>query len=182
MCDPMTIALTLSAVSTVAQGYQAKQQGEFREGVGEFNTRQLENQAVQTRNVGVEEENRRRLQTAQLQSEQKAAFAAAGVDVGSGSALQIQEDTETIGEVDALRIRSNIENRAVAMESQAAIELESGRAAKKAGENMFALSLIEAGGVGLMGAVDAGLVSSKWFTPDSASTVTSGKIQSMGGL
>lgn len=169
MCEPATIAATVSVVSTVAQGFQAKQQGEFQEGVSRYNARQLENEAVQTRNIGVEEENRQREQTAQLLSRQRAQIAASGVEIGAGSALQIQEDTQTIGEIDALRIRSNFERQAGSLEEQAELELVQGESAAEAGRSAFTGSLLSVG-VGAGASALSGGVASKWFTPSSSAS------------
>lgn len=158
MCDPVTISVAVMAAGTVMQGYAAKQQGEFENDVSKFNARQLENEAVRTRNKGTEEEIRQRDKTAQLTSLQRAQLGASGVDVGSGSALSLQEDADLIGEADALRIRSNFADAATAQEDQALITRAQGKAAKKAGQNAFKASLLKAGGT----------VAAQWYTPTSA--------------
>lgn len=160
MCEPATIAAVALATGAVMQGYAAKQQGEFEDDVSKYNARQLENEAVQTRNKGTEEENRQREKTAQLTSLQRAQLGASGVDVGSGSALALQEDADLLGEADALRIRSNFEDAATAQEDQALITRASGKAAKKAGQNAFNASLLQAGGT----------VAAQWYKPTSAAT------------
>lgn len=162
MCEPATIAIAVAATGAVMQGYAAKQQGEFEDDVSKYNARQLENEAVQTRNKGTEEENRQREKTAQLTSLQRAQLGASGVDVGSGSALALQEDADLLGEADALRIRSNFEDAATAQEDQALITRASGRAAKKAGQNAFKASLLQAGGT----------VAAQWYKPTSAAATT----------
>lgn len=181
MCDPVTIGLTLLAVSQVAQGYQAKQQGDFAEEVSDFNARQQENEATRTRNLGVEEENKQRRATAELLSRQRAQLGAAGVELGTGSAFLLQEDTTTLGEVDALRIRSNFEQRAEGLELGAELTRAQGDAAREAGRTAFATSLLSAAGTGLSGApsgapstspfgggAQGSGVSSKWYTQSSA--------------
>ncbi len=168
MCEPTTIALAMVAVSTVAQGYQAQQQGKFQQGVSRFNAREQENQATRTRNLGIEEENKQREATAQLVARQRAQIAASGVELGSGSALQLQEDAVTLGEVDALRIRSNFEDQAASLETQAGLTTSEGGFAKAAGDNKFAGSILTAAG----GFVGGGGVSSSFFTPKSAAVIS----------
>jgi hypothetical protein len=160
MCEPTTIAIAAIATSQVMQGYAAKQQGEFENDVARYNARQIENEATRTRNIGTEEEIKHREKVAQLTSMQRAQLAASGVDVESGSALALQEDAETLGEADALRIRSNFQDRATSLEGQADITRSQGRAAQTAGQRAFAGSLLSAGGT----------VAGKWYTPTSSAT------------
>ena len=160
MCEPTTIAIAAIATSQVMQGYAAKQQGQFEDDVSRYNARQMENQATRTRNVGIDEEMKHREKVAQLTSTQRAQLAASGVDIESGSALALQEDTATLGEADALRIRSNFADRAASLDDQADITRAQGRAAQTAGQRAFAGSLLSAGGT----------VAGKWYTPTSSAT------------
>lgn len=166
MCEPTTIAATTMAVATVAQGYSARQQGIYQNEVSKYNARQLANEATRIRNLGVEEENRQREATAQLASRQRAQLAAQGVDLTSGSALQIQEDTQVLGEADALRIRSNFEQRAQSTEDQSVLVRDQGKQAASAGKFNFGVSLLQAG------ASLGGAYASKWYSANSAANVT----------
>ena len=168
MCDPVTIGTTLTVASTVAQGYAAQQQGQFERGVSRFNARQLENEATQTRNKGVEEENLQRQRTANFIAGQRAQLAAQGIDIGSGSALALQEDTATIGELDAKRIKTSFLDEASALDTQAEITRDQGDAAAAAGRNAFTGSLLTAGGQVLGSGV-----ADKWFTSKSAAVTAS---------
>lgn len=161
MCDPVSVGIGARVVSQVMQGYAAKQQGEFQNDVAKYNARQLENEATRTRVKGTEEEIRLRNKTAQLTSLQRAQLGAAGVDVGSGSALALQEDTALLGEADALRIRSNFAQAATSLEDQASITRAEGSAAKQAGRLAFAGSILGA----------AGTVAGKWYTPSSSQSL-----------
>ena len=168
MCSVSAVALTMTTVSTVAQGFAAKKQGEYQNSVAQYNARVQENEATQIRNKGVEEENIQREETAQLLSKQRAQFGAANVDLTSGSPLEIQESTEILGEADALRIRSNFQREAESLEQQADLTRAEGAAAEEAGGSAFTSSLLSAGG-----ALLAGGVADKWFTPASAANVPS---------
>lgn len=162
MCDPATIAI-ITAASTVAQGYAAKQQGDYAEGVANYNARIQENEAIQTRNTGTEAENAQREKTAQIRSLQRAQMGAANVDLSFGSAADILDDTSILGEADALRIRSNYKMKADSLDEQAVLTRAEGRAKKQAGDSAFAASILAAG-AGVAGAGYA----AKWFKPDSA--------------
>jgi len=170
MCDPVT---ALAVGSTVLQAYSQFEQGQTAKATARFNAREQENQAVETRNAGTIEENKLRRETSELRERQRSQLAANGVDVNTGTALSLQEDTTTIGEVDALRIRSNVDNRATSLERSAEVT-------KIQGDNAARAGIIGAGSTLLSGAGKAfsgtgGNVNSKWFGPNS-SAVTGGGI------
>lgn len=158
-----------AAAGAVAGGVQAKKEGDFKNDVAKFNARQLENEAVKTKNKGAEEELKVRQRTAQLLATQRAELGASNVDLGSGSALLLQEDTQTLGEVDALRTRSNFQDKASALEDKASLTLAEGRAAKSSGIRKLNRSLVTA-----VGSFFAGGVADKWFTSESAAVVGGG--------
>ena len=169
MCTPTLLtmtkvaATTMTAGSFISQGIAKQQQGRHANQVANYNARALENEAKQTRVRGVEEERLSRQRTAQLISKQRAQLGAASVEIDTGSALNIQEDVELLGEADAFRLKSNFERKAKSLEEQARITRFGGRAKLAAGEAAFTGSLLGAGG-SLLGAG----VADKWFSSDSA--------------
>lgn len=162
MCDPVSVMATVAVVSTVYSMQQQREQQKYQAGVDNYNARVAENDAQKVRSIGVEEENIKRQQTAQLMSKQQAQLGAANVDLSSGSALQLQQDTATLGEADALRIRSNFENKAQSLETQAAL-------LKKDAPDDF---LSKAGSffkkTNVFTATSSHGVSDKWYSPNSA--------------
>lgn len=64
-------------------------------------------------------EQNQRLKTANLYGDQRAALAANGVDLGTGSATEILATTKYMGERDALTVRDNAAREAWAFELQA---------------------------------------------------------------
>lgn len=165
MCNPGAV-MALQVVSTAFMAQSQISQGRFQKGVAEYNARVAENEAQETRRVGVEEENIQRRKTAELLSKQRTQLGASGIELGTGSALKLQEETVTLGEADALRIRSNFESRATALETSADLTLQQGAFAESSG-------VMGAGGTILGGAADIADtgVADKWFTPNSAATV-----------
>lgn len=163
MCSP-TLALT--AVAGLASAYQQRQQGKYQKGVADYNARVAENEAIETRNAGVERENIHRRKVAELMSKQRAQAGASGIDINTGSPLQLQQDTELLGEVDALRIRSNFDRRGNALDTQATLTRAQGKQAQAAG-NMNAMGTLLS-----TGATVATGVSDKWMTPDSAAVAS----------
>lgn len=171
MCYPW-VPYVIMAAAAAFQGYSQYQQGKFEEGVSKYNARQAENEAARVRNKGVEEENKRRRMTAELIGSQRASAGAFGVDVDSGSVLQLQEDTSLLGEVDALRIRSNFEDQAKGLDDQAELERARGRNARKQGRN----ALISAG-------LQAASFAASGYTPGAADTTATNStaVASQGG-
>jgi hypothetical protein len=167
MCDPITIS---SVGVALYSGMQKYQQGKFEEGVAKYNARQTENEAVRTRNAGVEAENIHREKVAQLISQQRAAAGASNVDLDSGTPLRLVTDTESMGNADALRIRGNYEDKAQAMDDQAKLTLAEGRNAKKQGKIGLATSILTAGVGAYAGYADwmkAGQsVNVRWYQDD----------------
>ena len=163
MCEPTTIAAVATVASTAFGAYTQIQEGKFQNDVAKYNASVAENEAEQTRAVGVEEENKRRRATAELLSKQRAQIGASGVSLASGSALQLQEDTELLGEVDALRIRSNAGRQASSLESEADLT-------RLKGEFARSRSIGDAFGTvlgGTAGVLNTG-VADKWLTSKSS--------------
>ncbi len=145
MCGLAALGAISGIASAGFSAYSAIQQGDQAQASAEYNARVQENEATAIRNQGIEAENDQRRKTAQAQSRQRAALAASGVDITSGSAANILEDTETIGEIDALRIRSNAQERADAADQGAVLTRFGGEAAKSQSIGQATGSLLSAG-------------------------------------
>lgn len=163
MCEPTTIMAGAMIVGTAFTAMQQREQGKHQKGVAEYNSRVKENEAQDIRREGVEKENIQRRKTAELVSKQRAQLGAANIDLSAGSALQLQEETQELGEVDALRIRSNVESRAQATEQSAGLIQSQGEFAESASQGQAFGTLLS----GTSAALGTG-VADKWFTPQSA--------------
>lgn len=138
MCDPtggVATAMIMTAISTGLQMDANNKKADYEQAVSEYNAREMENEATATRNAGIEQENDHRRQVREMMSRQTAQAAARGVDVDTGSALTLREDTEMLGEVDALRIRSNAQSQAASMDRQSVLTINQGKAAKTMARN-----------------------------------------------
>jgi hypothetical protein len=80
---------------------------ELNAGVHDFNAAALEGQSKDAITRGKEQEAIFRKQIKGMIGSERASFAAQGVEISSGSAEQVQEDTAYQGELDALAIRTN---------------------------------------------------------------------------
>lgn len=123
MCD-LSLALTLGATVIGAAGtiYQANAAAEaqrYNAKVAEMNATLSERRAKDAIERGAIEEQRKRSQVAQIRGQQQAAMAANGVDLTFGSPLDTLVDTATLGELDALTIRSNAYRESYDYEVQA---------------------------------------------------------------
>lgn len=169
MCDPTSAMALIAAAATAFQVQSQRQQAKFEAGTARYNARTAENEAQQIRNVASEKENIQRRRTAELVSKQRAQIGASGIELGSGSAAQLQEDALTLGEVDALRIRDTGNQQFAAAMDESRFQTARADAFDSFAKSTTAASLLDRGselfGVG---------VSAKWFTSDSAAAQTSG--------
>lgn len=76
-------------------------------GIDEFNSRVYVGQAKDALTRGKDTEDRFRKSIKGFIGSQRAAYAAQGIDVASGSSVEVQADTAKQGELDALTIRTN---------------------------------------------------------------------------
>ena len=156
-------AVAATAYSVYSSVQQSKQNAEAQKGTAEYNTRVAENDAQRSRNIANEKENALRLKNARLLSKQRAQLGAANIDLSSGSALQLQEDTINLGEADALRIRRTGDSQFSGLMQESELETAKGDLAESQGRFNIAGSLLSGAG----DFMDTG-VADKWFTPKSA--------------
>lgn len=173
MCGIAAVGAVASIASTAFGAYTSIQQSraaaKSAEATADYNARVAENEATEARNVATEKENIHRQKVQQLLSKQRAQIGASGIELGSGSALQLQEDTITQGEVDALRIRSQGDRQFTGLQQES--ELISAQGEAKA-DALRTQGLVSAGGTLLSGTsqfLGTG-VADKWFTSDSAAS------------
>jgi len=125
-----------------AQGYANKDAAESQAQLADYNASVADLQALDAEQRGEEEANRYRQGVRALFGEQRTGLAASGVDVGSGSALDVQADATFLGELDALTIRTNAAReawgykvQAVDLRARARITRKEGVYAAAAGED-----------------------------------------------
>jgi len=84
-----------------------KMQGEFQQSQYEFNRKIGEYKAEEAIKMGEEEVTRHKRQVKQMIGSQRVALAAQGIEIESGSALDIQAETAMLGAMDEITIRNN---------------------------------------------------------------------------
>lgn len=185
MCEPasttmLVTSLVMTAMAGAASAYGMYQQGQSEKNIAEYNAKVAENekQKVLTRSRVLESEERQKAM--EMQSQQKAALAAQGVDVHSGTALKLQTDTGRIGEMNVMRIRQNSEDQASSLQEQANLSRFQGQSAASQG-TMGAIAtgiktvgsmagtaykggLFDGKGSTLLTGDGGGTVSEKWYT------------------
>jgi hypothetical protein len=124
MCEPTTI---LAVASTAVSAYGAyssargqRQALEYQSKVDANNATVAEWQAQDAEKRGQETATRARRENAQLRGAQRVSLAANGLDLNSGSALSLLDDTEYFGAVDQQTIANNTTQEAWALRNRAA--------------------------------------------------------------
>jgi len=166
MCSFALVGLVGTLASGVMQAKASSDQANYQQGVAEYNAAVDKNMAESVRDKAVVVENDERQRAAQLHSKQRAIAASRGVDVDSGTPLDLQQDTEMIGEINALRIRQSAEDQASALETQAGLTLAEGKAAAYQGRLKSTATLIGT----------AGSVAGQMNTPTSSFTTPNGSV------
>ncbi len=117
---------TTKAVGAWKAGTAAKKAGQAQKRAADsqaelldFNANVADLQAKDAVERGAEEEAKFRSGIQVLIGSQRAGFAAGNIDVGGGSAVDVQADTAFLGEMDALTIRSNATREAWGYQVQA---------------------------------------------------------------
>lgn len=100
------------------QGDAARKQADYQAAVARNNEILAQRAAADATARGDVAEGQKRMQTAQMLGRQRAVLASNGVDLGTGSALDIVGDTAAIGEQDALTVRSNAAREALGYKTQ----------------------------------------------------------------
>lgn len=148
----LALALTAAGTATsvvgqVKAGRAAKRAGELgREAsedaadLSDYNAAVADLQSADAIARGQDEELRFRTKVAGVIGSQRAGFAAGNIDVGFGTAVDVQEDAARLGELDALTIRTNAAREAWGYKIQGEDSRRRGQIQRKEG------AMIEAGG------------------------------------
>ena len=139
------LATVIGAAGTLMQGMAANSAAKAQAAAANQNARIAEAQAHDAIERGGQEELRLRRQMAQLQGTQRSALAASGMDIDSGSALDVQDASMREGEQDAVAIRFNAAREGWGHQVQAANYRNEASAARAAGRNALFGSIVGAG-------------------------------------
>jgi len=102
----------VSAVGAIQQGKAQSDAAKYQAQVARNNEIIALQQAAYTRQEGAAQAQRQDLKSAQMIGTQKATLGASGVDVNTGSPLEIQASQASLARLDALTVQSNAERKA----------------------------------------------------------------------
>ena len=158
---PLMVASTaISAIGAIQQGKAAEAQAKAQADANKYNARVKEIQAGVEREAAGRREEQQRRKARQVLGEQRAALVQSGIGM-MGSALDIEEQSATAAELDALSIRYEGELAAKGMLYDAEAEKFEGRAALAAGKNAKNASYLKAGSAILSGGTDIAMYKSR---------------------
>lgn len=113
----------------------AEQEGNYASAAYSQNAGLAEQQAADAIARGVESESRFRTEVKGAVGSSRASQAAQGIDVGAGSAVDVQHDIAAVGELDALTIRNNAAREAWGYQTQATQYRSAAEYARVSGRN-----------------------------------------------
>lgn len=121
-------------VGSVAEGFAGGRAADFQAQIARNNAQVAKANAHAATQAGEVSAFNSMLRTRAQVGQTKAAQAASGIDVNSGSALQVQQSERVLGMLDALTIRSNAARAAYGYESEAMSDLARARLLKQRGK------------------------------------------------
>lgn len=136
----------LSLLGTLSSSYAKYQAGLTRKRISEANERISEIQAEEVKKRGAKEEARSRRAYKKLLGKQRVAMAAQGISLRGGTSQQLQQETKTMSELDALTIRLNTAREALGFEQASVGERFAGKMEERASRTE-ALSTLLTGGL-----------------------------------
>ncbi|MNJ23108.1 hypothetical protein D3C77_174860 [compost metagenome] len=148
MCAVAAIPFIAMGASALMSAQQSQQQGAATAAANIQNAQYAGQAAEDAVARGEFESDQQRLRTNAAIGTQRTGFAANGVDVNTGSAAEIQDDTAALGELDALTIRNNAAREAWGYRTQEQQNLLAARTAKRQGKTGMFGSLLTAGAQG----------------------------------
>lgn len=119
-------------------GEAEQRAAESQAGLSEYNAAVADLQAKDAEERGQIEANHFRQRTRALIGEQRTGFAAGNIDVGFGSAVDVQADAAFLGELDALTVRTNAAREAWGFRVEATDQRNRADVQRKEGANAAA--------------------------------------------
>jgi hypothetical protein len=118
-----------------AQARAIETQGAYQKTMFELNTKFAQLQADDAIRRGDAEVAAHKGQVKKLIGSQRAAMAAQGIEIDSGSAMDVQSDTAMLGELDAMKIKTNAYREAYGYKVEAMNNTMQGELAASAAKN-----------------------------------------------
>lgn len=155
MCEPTTIALVASAViSAGTAAYSMDQQGKAQKAVARNNQVMAEYAAQDAHKRGEQEAADLRRRAEALKGTQRNLMASRGLDLESGTAAELQDQTDYFSALDQGTARTNAANEAQSLRYQGALGMAVGEAQAEQARVGAYSTLLAAGSQ----------VAGKWYT------------------
>ena len=154
MCEPTTIALVAMAASTAVSMKAQSDQASTSAGIARNNATMAEYAAADAQRKGEQDAAAVQRKAASLKSSQRVGAAAHGLDVGYGTAGDLQDQTDFFAQEDVNTVRNNAAKDAWGLRSQG----QDFRTKASAAEHNGQMAVM---GTFLGG---AGQVADKWYT------------------
>lgn len=132
------------------QGQNARAMGAYQQKIANFNAQMAERQADRVLELGLKESGKAREAGAEVLGSQRVATASQGLDLNTGSALAVQQETVTKSADDARAIENNAFMEALGLKYEALNTRQQGRMAKIAADFEADMSLVNGGLQGAM--------------------------------
>jgi hypothetical protein len=153
MCEPTTIALIATAAGTAISAKASYDQGQVTKQVGQNNATMAEYAAQDAARRGEEDAQAVQRRGAALKSAQRVSLAAKGLDLGYGTAADLQDQTDFFTQSDVATTRSNAAREVWSLRTRGENARREGQLAAREG-TMRAAGTLLAGG---------GQVADKWY-------------------
>jgi hypothetical protein len=140
------IALGMAVGGTVLNVIGKVKSGNAQKKAADADAAVAERRAIDVEEAGQEEEARFRAGVRGLIGKQRVGFAAQGVEVSSGSAVDVQADAAYLGELDAIQIKNNAAREAWGIRQDAESMRKSGSIARSESRWGAASSILSTGG------------------------------------
>lgn len=138
-------AAGLSLAGGVYSALATDAAGVYNQAMAEYDAKQLDDMAVDAINRGEGEAQRVGKEGRRIQGEQRSGFAGQGIDVGVGTAADLQLETLDLNARDMRTVRLNAMEEARGIRTQAATTRANGRMGARAATNQAAGTLLTGG-------------------------------------
>lgn len=156
------LSAATGAVGAATSGAAARQAAQYNAQIAGINQQVSEQNAIQATQAGEQQAGMSQQKTRATVGAIKAGQAASGVDINSGSAVDVRSSAAQLGELDAINIRANAARTAYGYGNQAAGFGAQAQLDKLTGENAGVAGDIGAATTFLGGAGNAALNWQKW--------------------
>lgn len=168
MADPITLAVAGTAVSAggaLFKGFASSQMYGYQAQIAQMNAQIAKQNAAYETALGEVQAQQQGMKTKAVISETKAAQGASGLDLTTGTAVEVRASEAELGAEDTAMVRSNAARRAYGYEVEASQDIAQANMYKAASSNAMVSGFLDAGSSILGG---GGGITSRWLKGQTA--------------